>query len=64
VLVKTEVQRTPILSPLSCPPRPSPPAPEKATQRDVAAYLRELAAWGDTCEARLAEVGEALRGTK
>jgi hypothetical protein len=27
----------------------------------VAAYLREVVAWGDTCEQRLADVRELLR---
>ena len=64
VLTKIQVESPPISSSLSCPPRPTPPAPETATQRDVAAYLRELAAWGEDCEAKLAEVREALRGTQ
>jgi hypothetical protein len=30
----------------------------------VAAYVLNLAAWGETCEAKLAEVNQALRGTQ
>ena len=47
------------LSDLHCPERPRPP--EAGTQRDVAIYLLELAAWMETCQAKLAEVRELLR---
>ena len=45
---------------LSCPQRPQPPD-AGGTQADVAVYLREAIAWGDSCEAKLADLREILR---
>jgi len=60
VLTQIQVERQPVnLSDLHCPERPRPP--EAGTQRDVAIYLLELAAWMETCQAKLAEVRELLR---
>lgn len=63
VITKIQLERSPISSLQACPERPQPP-PANATQRDVAAYLRELIAWGEDCQARLAEVAEALKGAQ
>ena len=60
VLTQIQVERQPVnLSDLHCPERPRPP--ESGTQRDVAIFLLELAAWMETCQAKLAEVRELLR---
>ena len=60
VLTQIQVERQPInQADLVCPPRPLPP--EGGTQQDVATYFRELIAWGETCQAKLAEVSEMLR---
>jgi hypothetical protein len=45
---------------LNCNTRPHPPD-IGATQADVAVYVREVTAWGDECEAKLADVRELLR---
>ena len=44
---------------LLCPLRPLPP--EEGTQADVAIYVREVVAWGDECESKLADIREILR---
>lgn len=64
VLIKTETQAQPLLTSPTCRQRPNAPAPETATQRDVALFLRELNEWGEECEAKLAEVSEMLRPTQ
>ena len=57
-LVPTTVQ----VETLTCSKRPQ--APDVgATQADVAVYVREVTAWGDECEAKLADVREILRGS-
>ena len=55
-----QVERTPI-NPVSLTCRERPLPPENGTQADVAAYLRELEAWGAECEAKLADLREILR---
>lgn len=60
VLTQIKVERQQVnLADLHCPPRPLPP--EAGTQRDVSAYLEQVVAWMDTCQAKLAEVSEILR---
>ena len=48
---------------LTCSNRPPTPD-EGATQADVAVYVREVTAWGDNCQAKLADVRELLRPTQ
>ena len=60
VITKIQLERSPISVRLACPPRPLPPQAETVTQRDVAAYLSEVIAWGEQCQAKLAELREAL----
>ena len=62
VLTKPILLDQPLSALPTCPPRPLPPGPD-ATQRDVAAYVRELSAWGEACEAKVAEVAQLLRPT-
>ena len=60
VLTQIQVERPQVnLADLHCPQRP--PPPKSGTQRDVAIYLLEVAAWMDTCQAKLAEMREILR---
>ena len=59
-LVKVQLKRPEITGTnLLCSLRPLPP--EEGTQADVAAYVREVVAWGDECESKLADIREILR---
>ena len=64
VITKIQLERSPISAHLACPPRPLPPQAETVTQRDVAAYLSEVIAWGEQCQAKLAEMDEVLKAAQ
>lgn len=64
LLTRIQVERPEIKAEnLQCNRRPQPPD-IGGTQADVAVYVREVTAWGDECEAKLADVRELLRPTQ
>lgn len=63
VITKIQIERPHLpANKLYCQSRPEPPARGK-TQKAVAWYAAQLHAWGEDCEARLAEVREIVRPT-
>lgn len=42
------------------PPKPVPPEPEKATQRDVAVYIVQLRSWGNSMALQLEAISNLI----
>lgn len=66
VLTQIQVEPQPVLeASLTCPPKPAPPPKPTAgntMSKPAASFLADRLAWGEDCEAKLAEAREQLRG--